>query len=166
MTLRQLAACGVLLVAPIIVIDGCGPSAPAEHAEAPQHVIEYTVRGAVISLPDPDNPLSELQIHHEPIPAFKANYNETTPTGMNAMVMPFPPGEGVSIDSLTPGDKVTVTFTVEYNEDNGSVVDWHATSFAPLAPDTELHFGTADEHAGHNHGAHHSGDEYVGHQSP
>ena len=143
---------GLALTAALFTVNGCSES-PSHEAESAQssHTINYQVRGMVAELPDPQNPASDFLVHHEPIPAFKGNYNETTPSGMNAMVMPFPLADGVTLDTTSVGDLITLDFTVNYNHSDGTVDSWHVTNLTPLPADTQLTFGKADDHAAHNH---------------
>ncbi len=143
---------GLAICSALIAINGCSDHAAKEAASAQSsHTINYQVRGKVAELPDPANPASDYLVHHEPIPAFKGNFNETTPSGMNAMVMPFPLADGVTLDAISVGDLITISFTVNYTPDDGTVKDWHVTNIAPLPADTYLTFGKADDHTGHNH---------------
>lgn len=104
------------------------------------HRVEYTVRAEIKRLPGADEPAPELQAHHEPIPSFVEKYGEA-PTGMRAMTMPFPVGPGLDLSGLHVGDKVNLTFEVDYSIDTGLVSEWRATAITALPPETELQFG-------------------------
>ena len=72
----------------------------------------YTVRGVITGLPTPGKPMSELTIHHEPVPSFVDREGKTV--GMASMEMPFTPARGVSLSRLTVGQKVEFTFEVRW----------------------------------------------------
>ncbi len=108
---------------------------PADTTLVFLRVDAYTVRARVTSLPDPANPLSEFAVHHERIDEFKASGDET---GMNAMVMPFPLAEGLSLSRLKPGDIIELTFTVDFNIKQDKPVAYRATRWSPLPTDTHL----------------------------
>ena len=104
--------------------------------------VEYTVRAEIKRLPGADEPAPELQARHEAIPSFVEKLGDP-PTGMRAMTMPFPIGPGLDLSGLQVGDKVDLTFEVDYSLDTGLVTEWRATAIKPLAPETELQFGAA-----------------------
>lgn len=89
----------------MLALTACKKPAPPEATSA---VNAYTVRGEIVQLPAPNNPLAELQIHHEAIDGFKDKQDSVV--GMNSMTMPFDPGEGVALDGLAKGDKIEFTF--------------------------------------------------------
>lgn len=98
----------------------------------------YTVRGEIVQLPDPDNPMAEFQVRHEAIDDFVNRQGEVV--GMNAMTMGFPAlASDVSLDDLTIGGKVEMTFTVDWTNDPAMVVRRIET----LDPDTPLEFREA-----------------------
>lgn len=92
----------------------------------------YTVRGQVVSLPTADD---DLMVHHEAIP----EYRKPGGTGMKTMTMPFPLGEEISLEGIEPGDKVSITFTVDY-EEGWSPIAYRVTAIEELPADTELDF--------------------------
>lgn len=110
--------CGMLRIVLIsVTLIGCGvgimallscrrEGAPAATTR-PEPDAVYTVRGRIVMLPERDKPLSDLQIHHEPIETL-VNPNGTV--GMPAMIMPFPVAKGVSLEGLAVGDAVEFTF--------------------------------------------------------
>lgn len=145
------------LCALAVTLGGCGSkeeaapggSAPSAKTDplAGLTVHTYTVRGEIVSLPDAIN---DLQVRHEAIPEFK---NPDGSMGMNTMIMPFWPPQGLSrddariagriasfsVEGRVPGEKVEVVFDVLWNAD-GTILGYYATSVTPLAPDTVLDF--------------------------
>ena len=83
------------------------PAAPAAPAKT------YTVNGRIEQLPDPAVKGSMLTVHHEDIPGFVSREGKVV--GMNSMSMPFPPAPGVSLEGLTVGDEVELTFEVRWD---------------------------------------------------
>jgi len=95
-------------------------------------VVEYTVRGEVVALPTADE---AMMVRHEAIPEFK----EPGGMGMDVMVMPFPFAEGLDAEGIAPGDKLMLTFSVDY-EEGWSPVDYRVIRYEELPADTELDF--------------------------
>ena len=108
-----MAACG----------PGAGPSPPPR---------TYTVRGEVVELPAV--PGGDLVLHHEAIDSLQGVDGRVW--GMDAMVMPFSVGAGVSLDGLQVGDKVAITLRVDWLGDRPHVI----TGLQRLPPETELVF--------------------------
>lgn len=107
----------------------CGrPTPPAPPAANVQQYVG--VKGRVSMLPAP--PAQEFMIHHEPIPGFISK--EGVVVGMNEMQMPFPLGEGVSLEGLAVGDPVEFDFTVDWT---GPRTFW-ITRIEKLPADTAL----------------------------
>jgi Cu/Ag efflux protein CusF len=125
-------------------------TATAEAAAAPGADV-YEVRGEVTQLPNPDNPSAQLMVQHEPIPDFKNSKGEMV--GMNAMEMPFPVGEGVSLDGIAVGDKVILTFEVQFQPSTR----YEVTAIEKLPADTTLDFGDDHDHD-HDHSHDHDHD--------
>ncbi len=100
------------------------------------------ILGVVTAVPVEGDPASELRIHHEHIPDFVApqtgeiNVNTNGSTGMRAMVMDMPPGEGMDVSSLNIGDKVRFTFAV-WDEPR---ISWRVTRIERVEPATEISF--------------------------
>lgn len=127
------------------------------------------IRGEIATLPNPEVPGSELQIHHEQIPEFKTSEGVVNITadgiaGMRSMTMPFPLAEGVSLDGFAVGDKVEFEFVVNWG---GNRPAWEVTKLTKLPAETELNFENAIvenfeqmkdqahdmmDHSGHDHG--------------
>lgn len=103
-----------------------------EFAQTVWETVEYTVRGSVVSLPTADD---DLMVRHEAIPEFRSGEN----MGMDVMVMPFPLGEGVSLDGVAPGDKLSIRFSVDY-EEGWSPIGYRVVAYEKLPADTELDF--------------------------
>jgi len=92
----------------------------------------YTIRGRIEQLPDPTVKGSMLQIHHERIEDWVNSKGDAK--GMNSMIMPFPPMQGVSLDGLAIGD--LVEFKAEF--DYSRLPPQRTVSITKLAPDTVL----------------------------
>lgn len=140
MTARLILLLLLLAGAPV-VLCACGPGSTSADAAATANTARYVVRGMVTALPDPSNPASDFMVHHEPIPAFKGNLNETTPVGMNSMIMPFPLASEITTEGLAVGDVVEITFVVRYSPETGDLVGYETTLITPLPAGTELQFG-------------------------
>lgn len=117
------------------VLAGC----KKKEAPAPTTVVvhTYTVRAQVEQLPDPNDIRKEFMARHEKIPEFKGPGGEI---GMNAMVMPFPIAEGVSLEGLKVGDKLEVTFAVDFDTVLNRPRKYAITSWKPLPAETALDF--------------------------
>jgi len=137
--LRRLA-----LLGGVLALSACGGGAPEEETGTP-NVIVYETRGRVEMLPEAALPMNDFLVHHEPIPGFKGNFSETTPAGMNSMVMPFPPGEGVDLDGVKIGDVLSLRFQVTYHSENGAVSGMTLLSYEELPADTRLDLGRVRE---------------------
>ena len=125
-------------------LAACGHESADATAEidSDAKIADYTVRGRVAQLPEAGKPTTSFRVHHEPIPEWKKNYNQP-PVGMNAMVMEFPPASPSVIEGIAVGDVVSMTFRVEYDEDDGMLKGWKATRVEKLPADTALVFETA-----------------------
>lgn len=123
-----------LMAAVVGLVAGCGgPPAPTA-PEAP--VASYTVRGRIVSLPDPARPAAELIVHHEPIPSFMSGGEVI---GMDAMAMPFPiVNDSVSLAGLAVGDAVTLTFDVTYDATTLTPAEVVVTGVSPLPAGVRL----------------------------
>ncbi len=104
------------------------------------------VRGRITAVPIEDSPtVRDLRIHHESMPNFKG---KTGKLGMNAMTMPFPLGEGVTLEDFAIGDAVQFDFEVDWE---ASPPYW-VTAMRKLPADAKLEFEKAADHSGHDHG--------------
>lgn len=110
-------------------------AAPPSNPDVPE-VQVHTVRGKIERLPEADKPASSLQIHHEAINDYVSRDGKR---GMNAMVMPFSVGPGVSLEGLAVGDIVEFTWELRKSGDPRSAI----TAIKRLPPETELTFGKA-----------------------
>lgn len=97
----------------------------------------YVVRGEVRRVPNPSDPAAEFVVRHEAIPHYRASGGKL---GMNTMAMPFPVAAGLSLDEVKVGDKVEVTFEVEYNVEQDRPIAYRATLVQKLPDDTQLDF--------------------------
>jgi hypothetical protein len=142
MLIQRLVVTVALGLSPLALVACSNETEVAtQEARESANVSFYSVRGRVMQIPSPAEPKAEFQVYHEAIPAFKANANEAEPTGMNAMAMPFPVGEALSLEGVEVGDIVRVEFLVEYDPETGDLVGWEATEVEKLPADTELSFG-------------------------
>jgi len=135
-------------------LGGCGESeqTPAAHEtdttdqtsseNSAFEVDTYVVRGIVTSLPSEGNPMNGFNVRHEEIPTFRAQAGKT---GMNSMTMPFPMGESLDLSATSVGDKVKLTFTVDFDTKADKLLAYRATAIEPLPADTALKFGRSSE---------------------
>lgn len=112
---------------------GAGASAGGEHVE----VHTYVVRAIITALPREGVPTSEFTASHEAIPEFRGPGGER---GMDVMDMPFPVGPGVSLDGFAIGDKVELTFTVDFDLERDTPVAYRMTALTKLDAETVLDF--------------------------
>jgi hypothetical protein len=131
---------------------GCGSKdakapAPAADPLAGLTVHAYVVRGEVATLPDA---VQDFQVRHEAIPEFK---NPDGSLGMDTMVMPFWPPQGLpkddariaarvagfSLDGIAVGQPVEVAFDVLWNAD-GTILGYYATRVTSLPAGTPMDF--------------------------
>jgi hypothetical protein len=119
------------------VVTGCSDSDPNPNARgAPVQVYSYTVRGKIEQLPEAGKPAAALQIHHEAIPDFiRADGGR----GMGSMIMPFRPGNGVSLEGLGVGDVVEFVWEVR----RGGKTEAFIRSIRKLPDGTPLNLGSS-----------------------
>lgn len=125
-----------ILAATALVLGACtggGGAAPATNGD----VDTYETRGVVVRVPDPADPLSNLDIRHEAIDDFRSIDGEVV--GMGSMSMPFPLADGVDLGAIAPGDKVAFTLEVEWEGEP----PYRVTRIEKLPADTELDFREA-----------------------
>lgn len=146
--------CSLMIAACLFGSIGCSDAGSNSQSEAkPAQPAEdalihtYTVRGRIVSLPDPNNPASELRIRHEAIDNFKDAEGNITP--MRAMTMAFPPAPGVSLEELSVNDAVEFVFEMQWTPR----VEMRVTSIRKLPDDISLDFESRNgQH--HDHQAH------------
>ena len=131
---RRLPALLALLA---VACTGSAGDRGGEGGEPATGVHVYEVRGQVTALPDPADPLSDLRVRHEAVAHFVGIEGEAV--GMDSMNMPFPVADGVDLAGLAVGDKVRLTFEVDWQGD----VPYRATKIERLPADAELTFGKA-----------------------
>lgn len=134
--LTKLGRCVVVCVlgaVSALLLGGCpgGKDDGGASARGPADYI-YQTRGVITEFGT-----EVLKIHHEAIDDFV--WPDRSRVGMNAMVMDFPLGPGVSSAGLTTGDKVDVTFAVWTQP----MLEWNVTSIERLPRETELTFAAA-----------------------
>lgn len=115
------------------ILSGCSQEPPLPPPDQ-----TYTLRGKIETLPQTGKPMSELTIHHEPLPTFR-DVNGTV-VGMSAMVMPFTPTKALDLSVFAPGDVVEFTFEVRWK----SLPYSRLTRMTKLASDTQLNFKSGD----------------------
>jgi hypothetical protein len=120
-------------VAPLGALSGCAKRQPAVASTIEKHT--YTVRAQIVTLPEPGSPTGELQVRHEAMPHFRAGGGEL---GMNTMIMPFPLAEGLSLSGLSVGQKIDLTFEVDFDTAKDALAGYRATKIEPLPDSTEL----------------------------
>lgn len=111
----------------------CGSPEPSE----PREVKTYTVRGILTEVPQTVLPGSQILVRHEPIDHFVDIHGKTV--GMDSMTMSFPIASPQVLEGVSAGDKVTLTFELDWQGDKPLEV----TEIKPLDPATELEFRKA-----------------------
>ncbi len=101
------------------------------------------ILGEIISLPIAGNPNTDLKIRHMQIPNFKTkdgiiNVTADGISGMRSMTMPFPVGQGVSLDGFAVGDKIKFTFAVDWSGQGANA--WEITKIEKLPADTVIDY--------------------------
>jgi hypothetical protein len=122
----------VALAALLLIASCCSPGC-SKPPPAPEQV--YTVRGRIVSLPDPTSPAGGVQVQHERIPGF-VNYKGER-VGMDSMIMPFVLRDGLSLGDLRPGDPVEFTWEVRWADP----MFFRVASIRKLPADTKLDLG-------------------------
>lgn len=97
----------------------------------------YVIRGEVISVPQAGKPGTQLIVKHEPIDDFRDASGRIV--GMDTMGMPFTPGEGVSLEGISPGDKIEMRWVMQWKPEAKE----HVESVKKLPAETPLRFGKA-----------------------
>ncbi len=102
----------------------------------------YEVRAIIAELPDASNPTSGFSARHEAIPDFRSNNGSL---GMKAMTMGFPVAPELDLSELSVGQKIALTFTVDYNTETQKLLGFQVTKITPLPEGTTLNFGSTPE---------------------
>jgi Cu/Ag efflux protein CusF len=97
----------------------------------------YVIRGEVISVPKAGKPGTQFIVKHEPIHNFRDASGQIV--GMSTMGMPFTPGEGVSLEDISAGDKIEMRWVIQWKPEAKEYVE----SVRKLPADTQLRFGKA-----------------------
>lgn len=106
--MRTLLSASAASLAFALVLAACH-----EEPELPPPDQTYTVRGVVEQLPAQGH--GDMMVHHESIEKFvdkDGNVSE-----MKSMVMPFTPAKDLSLEGISPGDAVKMTFEVRWEGD-------------------------------------------------
>lgn len=136
---------GIAAAVGCALLAGCKDQESPETSGADQgEVVRYTVRGQIAQLPEASDPKAEFRVRHEAIPEYKRTDGTL---GMNTMTMPFPLGDGVSLDGMQVGDIVELTFEVEYDPGFIKLRRYYTIKIEELPAETELDFSPlpADE---------------------
>lgn len=120
------------LLCAVLLLAACRDPAPPPPPAA--QVDRYVVRGEIARLPA--RPGDELSVRHEAIPTFKDRSGAVV--GMDAMVMGFAVRRELPLAGLSVGDKVRMTFAVDWAQPSLTV-----EKLEPLPADTLLQFGKA-----------------------
>lgn len=144
-----IAAAALAAALTLSACDNAEPaSASAAEIDYTQDAHTYTVRGLIEAIPTEGPPPADLKIRHEHIPDFIGNkgtvhLNPDGSTGMKAMAMEFPNlAPGVSLDGISPGDKVEFTFRVKWIESptGGLTPRWQVSEITKLPAETPISF--------------------------
>ena len=134
----MLRALGILLILGSIIAAGCSQEQKNDPpAEAASDARTYVIRGEVISVPQAGKPGTQFIVQHEPIDDFRDSRGKVV--GMDTMGMPFTPGRDVSLEGIKPGDKVELTWVIQWNPR----VNEYVESLRKLPEETQLKFGKA-----------------------
>ncbi|HEX2163203.1 MAG TPA: copper-binding protein [Thermoanaerobaculia bacterium] len=140
--LRAAAATFAAAAALALACSGAGDGGDSGSADGGDGVHRYDVRGVVVQVPNPADPLSNLVIRHEAIDGFRAL--DGSVVGMDSMSMPFPVTDAVDLSGVEPGDKVDFTLEVEWEGEP----PYRIARLAELPPDTELEYREATPPSG------------------
>lgn len=109
----------------------------AAEGTARSQVHTYDIRGEIVELPDPEDPLSGFYVRHEAIDEWVSMEGEIDP--MDSMTMPFPLADDLSLEGIAAGDKVLFTLRVAYDDDP----TFQVTRIEKLPDDTVLELRNA-----------------------
>lgn len=110
----------------------CNASKTHDAAASAGPRARYTVRAEVVAVPP--RPGGELLLRHEAIPQFTDRSGAVV--GMKSMVMPFPVPASLPLEGITPGDKIELVFSVDWESGKYTV-----QSVEKLPAATELKLG-------------------------
>jgi hypothetical protein len=116
---------GVACVGALLLAGGCVRARQGH---------DYTVRGMLIQPPSAQN---GVYLFHEAIDDWVGRDGKVE--GMDAMAMPYPVAQGVSLDGLRINDKVEITVHADWQSDRPVEI----TRIRKLPPDIKLVFRAA-----------------------
>lgn len=135
---RMMRAFVIVAMLGAIIAAGCSDGQRNDQPEgAAGDAQMYVVRGEVISVPQAGMPGTQFIVKHEPIDNFRDASGQIV--GMNTMGMPFTPGEGVSLEGITPGDKIELRWVLQWKPEAKEYVE----SVRKLPEGTQLRFDKA-----------------------
>lgn len=125
------------LLLPLALLAGACRDRPAGGAGegSASSLRHYTVRGELVSLPEPGG-TGQLSLRHEAIDEFADASGKVV--GMGSMVMPFDVAAGLALGELRPGDKVEARIAVGWSPALLQVVE-----LRKLPADTVLEYRAA-----------------------
>ena len=112
----------ILAILCAIITAGCSDGQRNDQpAEAASDARMYVIRGEVISVPQAGKPGTQFIVKHEPID----NYRDASGriVGMDTMGMPFTPGKGVSLEGISPGDKIEMRWIIQWKPEAKEYVE-------------------------------------------
>ena len=131
-------AFGIILMLGLMMGAGCSQGQRGDQPEKVASDIQmYVIRGEVISVPKAGKPGTQFIVKHEPIHNFRDASGQIV--GMSTMGMPFTPGEGVSLEDISAGDKIEMRWVIQWKPEAKEYVE----SVRKLPADTQLRFGKA-----------------------
>jgi Cu/Ag efflux protein CusF len=131
-------AFGIILMLGLMMGAGCSQGQRGDQPEKVASDIQmYVIRGEVISVPQADKPGTQFIVKHEPIDNFRDASGQIV--GMDTMGMPFTPGKDVSLEGISPGDKIEMKWLIQWKPG----VKEYVESVRKLPQETQLRFGAA-----------------------
>lgn len=131
-----------IIVASILTTSAVGPVGCKRAETGDQKTKQvrqdrYTVQGIVAELPIEGSPTTEFKVRHVAMPHFVGQDGKL---GMDTMTMGFPVKQGLTLEGLKVGDKIELAFEVDFDTVTGQLLDYRATGFSVLPPETQLDF--------------------------